>query len=166
MTTELTLELVCAPTDDVRTLIAALDDELGALYLPEQRHGLSLDAIFQPNLRVFLARRGAAALGCGGIALLDGYAEVKRMFVRPVERGQGVARAILARLEAETAAAARPLMRLESGLRQPAALRLYERAGYRRCDAFGAYRDLPPDHIVTSVFMEKPLPSSTPDCPC
>lgn len=156
MTAELTLELVSAPTDEVRGLIAALDDDLGALYLPEQRHGLSLDAIFQPGLRFFLARR-SMAVGCGGIALLDGYAEVKRMFVRQAERGQGVARAILARLEAEAAAAGRPLMRLESGVQQPAALRLYERAGYRRCDAFGAYRDLPPDHIVTSVFMEKSL---------
>ena len=156
MTTELAMELVLAPTEEVRDLVAALDDELGALYLPEQRHGLTLEAIFQPGLRFFLARR-RAAVGCGGVALLAGYAEVKRMFVRPAERGQGVAGAILARLEAEAAAAGRPLMRLESGLNQPAALRLYERAAYRRCDAFGAYRDLPPDHIVTSVFMEKSL---------
>ncbi len=162
MTTELTLELVSAPTNEIGALIAALDDELGALYSPEQRHGLSLDAIFRPSLRFFLARRATAAVGCGGIALLDGYAEVKRMFVRPAERGQGVARAILARLEAQAAAAGQPLMRLESGLQQPAALRLYERAGYRRCAAFGSYRDLPPDHIVTSVFMDKPLPATAP----
>ncbi len=157
MTTDLALTLVSAPTNEVRALITALDDELGALYTPEQRHGLSLDAIFQPGVRFFLARR-RMAVGCGGIALLDGYAEVKRMFVRPAERGLGVAGALLAHLEGEAAAAGRPLMRLESGLNQPAALRLYERAGYRRCDAFGAYRDLPADHVATSVFMEKPLP--------
>ena len=45
-----------------------------------------------------------------------------------------------------------PALRLETGVRQPAALRLYERAGYARRGPFGGYPDDP-----LSVFMEKLL---------
>ena len=36
-------------------------------------------------------------------------------------------------------------------------MRLYERAGYQRCDAFGDYAEMTPAAIATSVFMEKRL---------
>src|ERR1700738_580506 len=102
---DLTVTLTVAPTDAVRLLIAELEDVLSAEYLPEQRHGLPLDAIFQPHVRFFVATVDGAPAGCGGVALFDDFAEVKRMYVRPAARGQGVARAILARIEAETCAA-------------------------------------------------------------
>ena len=44
-------------------------------------------------------------------------------------------------------------LRLETGIKQDAAIRLYESAGFRRRGPFGSYRDDP-----LSVFMEKPLP--------
>src|SRR5205823_6926618 len=56
------------------------------------------------NVRFFLARLGEAAIGCGAVALFDGYAEVKRMYTREAARGrartrrrQGAARAYRAR---------------------------------------------------------------------
>ena len=85
---DLTIALAAAPTADVAALIGELNDELGALYTPEQRHGLALDAIFQPHIRFFLAWRDGRAVGCGGVAFLDGFAELKRMYVRPEMRGQ------------------------------------------------------------------------------
>jgi len=48
------------------------------------------------------------------------------------------------------------MLRLETGDRQDAALRLYTRAGFRRCGAFGAYASMRPDAVVGSVFFEKP----------
>src|SRR4051812_12348952 len=100
-----TITLVSRPDDDVRLLVSELEEVLAAEYPAEQRHGLSLDAIFQPHVKFFIAHVGAAAVGCGGVAMFDRFAEVKRMYVRPSARGTGVARALLERLEAEARAA-------------------------------------------------------------
>jgi putative acetyltransferase len=155
--TTLTIEPVLRPTADVRALISELDQILSAEYPPEQRHALKLDAIFAPHIRFFLARLGEAAMGCGGVALFPDFAEVKRMYVRPVARGKGVAQGLLARIEAEARKAALPLLRLETGDRQLAAIRFYGRSGFRRCGAFGEYATKPFHTIATSVFFEKHL---------
>src|SRR5438477_9019298 len=97
---EVLVELALTATDEVRVLIGELETVLAAEYPPEQRHGLSLDAIFQPHVRFFVAKLKGAAVGCGGVALFPDYAEVKRMYVRGSARGQGLADAILARFEA------------------------------------------------------------------
>jgi len=151
------IERVTAPTDDVRLLIAELDRTLSAEYAPEQRHGLAFDAIFQPQMRFFLARLDSAAVGCGGVVLFPGFAEVKRMYVREAARGQGVAQAVLARLEQAARDAGASLLRLETGDRQVAAMRLYAGAGFVRCPPFGSYAAMPASTIATSVFMEKPI---------
>ena len=152
-----TVQIVNAPTPDVAALIGELNDELGALYTPEQRHGLALDAIFQPHVRFFLAWREGRAIGCGGVALFEGFAELKRMYVRPEMRGQGVADALVARLAAETLASGRSLLRLETGTHSLAAIRFYDRLGFRYCDPFAPYAAMPPAAIIASVFMEKRL---------
>jgi putative acetyltransferase len=149
------IEVALAATDEVRLLIGELEAVLAAEYPPEQRHGFSLDAIFQPRVRFFLARRQGAAVGCGGVALFPDYAEVKRMYVRGSARGQGVAEAILARIEEEVQHAGLAVLRLETGTRQIAAMRLYIRTGFRECPAFGDYALKPPQSIASSVFFEK-----------
>jgi len=152
---EVRIQIALAATDEVRLLIGELEAVLAAEYPPEQRHGFSLDAIFQPHVRFFLARRQGAAVGCGGVALFPDFAEVKRMYVRDTARGQGVADAILARIEQEVRGAGLSVLRLETGVRQIAAMRLYARAGFRECAAFGAYALKAPQSIAASVFFEK-----------
>ena len=152
---ELQIEAALTATDEVRALIGELEAVLAAEYPPEQRHGLSLDAIFQPHVRFFVARLHGVAAGCGGVALFPDFAEVKRMYVRDSARGQGVADAILARIEAEVRSAGHSVLRLETGVRQAAAMRFYARAGFRECPAFGEYRLMPLHSIATSVFFEK-----------
>ena len=152
---QITIERVTAATDEVRGLISELEQVLGAEYPPEQRHGLSLDAIFQPHIQFFVARGEAGAVGCGGVALFADLAEVKRMYVRPAARGQGVAEALLERIEAAVRAAGLRRLCLETGDRQLAALRLYPRAGFSRCAAFGDYAAMPPEQIAASIFFEK-----------
>jgi putative acetyltransferase len=120
----ITVELVPGATDDVRTLIAELDRTLSAEYPPEQRHGLALDAIFAPNIRFFLAQLNGVAVGCGGVGLFADFAEVKRMYVRDIARGRGVAQALLARIKREARDAGVVLFRLETGARQIPALRI------------------------------------------
>lgn len=155
MTEALEIRLVPQATEEIRILIGELNDELEALYTPEQRHGLALDAIFQPHIRFFVARRNGQPAGCGGVAFLDGFAEVKRLYVREALRGQGIADAIMAHLAVETVASGRTLLRLETGSHSLAAIRFYDRLGFRYCDAFAPYAAMPPASIITSVFMEK-----------
>ncbi|HEY6433721.1 MAG TPA: GNAT family N-acetyltransferase [Acetobacteraceae bacterium] len=153
----ITIELAPLATDEVRALIDELEQTLAAEYPPDQRHGLALDAIFQPHIRFFLARLNGAAVGCGGAALFADYAEVKRMYVRDAARGRGVAQSLLKRIVQQAREAGLGVLRLETGIRQLAALRLYEHAGFRRCAAFGAYAEMPPDAVATSVFLEQRL---------
>jgi GNAT superfamily N-acetyltransferase len=70
-------------------------------------------------------------------------AEVKRMYVAPVARGRGLARQLLAHLEADAAEQGYEALVLETGTRQPEAMSLYESSGYTPIPAFGYYRDAP-----------------------
>ena len=70
-------------------------------------------------------------------------AEVKRMYVVPAVRGRGLARAMLAHLEATAREAGAEAMVLETGLAQPEAIALYESSGYAPIPGFGFYRDAP-----------------------
>jgi GNAT superfamily N-acetyltransferase len=80
-----------------------------------ERHGLALAALFESHIRLFLAWADGVPVGCGGVALDDGYAEIKQMFVREAWRGQGIAQALLARLREVAAEAGRTVLRLETG---------------------------------------------------
>lgn len=151
------VERITALTDEAAALLAALDRDLGGSYTAEQQHGLKPAALFRPGIHFFLARLDGRAVGCGGVALYDGFAEVKRMFTDETARGRGVARAILARLETVASEAGRPLLRLETGVHQHDAIAFYERMGFRQCAAFGDYLGMTPRQIETSVFYEKPL---------
>src|SRR5215469_13287379 len=92
-------------TLEVRDLIRELNDVLGAAYEEHQRHGLSIEQLFEPDVRFFVARLDGLAVGCAGVAMLDDYAEVKRMYTRPAARGRGIAKALLRRTEHEARAA-------------------------------------------------------------
>jgi putative acetyltransferase len=149
------IEQVLAPTPEVVALLTELDGVLGAEYEPHQRHALSVEALFQPGILFFVARLDGAAAGCGGVAMFDGFAEVKRMYSRESARGRGIGKALLARIEAEARGAGLPLLRLETGIRQFAAIGLYERCGFSACSAFGHYATLPAARITESLFYEK-----------
>jgi putative acetyltransferase len=153
----ITIEPVARATADLRTLITELDATLGAQYEPHQRHGLRLEQLFEPHMRFFVAWLDGTAAGCGGVALFDGFAEVKRMYTRPAARGHGLAKALLQRIEAEARAAAKPVLRLETGPHQKEAIGLYQRMGFRPCGAFGAYAEMPAENVAMSVFFEKQL---------
>jgi putative acetyltransferase len=137
--------------------VVALIDELDAfqkpLYPPECHYGIDIEALMQPHVLFAVARTSQGeAVGCGAIVMNGDWGEIKRMFVRPAVRSQGVAQRIVAFLEAQALERAVTLVRLETGISQPDALRFYERAGYARRGPFGDYPDDP-----YSIFMEKQL---------
>src|SRR5215469_8649487 len=151
------IELVSEETAELRALIAELDAVLGANYEPHQRHGPSLAQLFEPHVRFFIVRLDGEAMGCGGVALFDDYAEVKRMYTRPAARGRGLAKALLQRIEDEAREAGKTVLRLETGRLQTEAIGLYQLMGFARCGAFGAYPAMAPREIEMSVFFEKRL---------
>ena len=142
----LSIDLEPFDSPDARRLVAELDGGLAAAYRPEQRFGPRFDGSQIRNGRAafFVARVDGEAAGCGAYMLLDGdTAEIKRMYVQPRNRGQGVARAVLDRLEAEARARGARRFVLETGVHQVEAIGLYERAGYRRVDCWGDYAASP-----------------------
>ena len=137
----------------VIALIADLDAYQLTLYPPESVYALDLPSLLQPNVRFAVARDAAGTIvGCCAVVLTPEYGEIKRMYVQPAARGQGLARAMLEALEQAALQHGCPWLTLESGPSQPEALGLYERHGFRRCGPYGDYRDDP-----LSVFMHKPL---------
>jgi putative acetyltransferase len=138
---------------DAIALIAELDAYQSALYPPESHHALDLASVAEQGLLFAVARDEAGqAVGCGAVVLSAQYGELKRLYVRPQQRGAGLAKQLLQTLEGAALASSCRLLKLESGPFQPEALGLYARCGYQRCGPFGAYADDP-----LSVFMQKTL---------
>ena len=136
---------------DVIQLVDDLDAYQKPLYPPESHYGIDIPALSAAHVLFAVARDEAGtAIGCGALVMNPGYGELKRMYVRPQDRGQGVAAKVLGFLEAEAAARGCTVFRLETGVRQPEALAFYARAGYARRERFGDYPDDP-----LSVFMQK-----------
>ncbi|HEV3017477.1 MAG TPA: GNAT family N-acetyltransferase [Burkholderiaceae bacterium] len=128
----------------MRALIEELDAYQQALYPPESNHLVPVDALRRPDVVFLVAQLGSEVVGCGALVDQRGeYGELKRMYVRPSSRGMGVGVALLAALVAQARWRGLRLLRLETGIAQPEALRLYERAGFQRRGPFGAYRDDP-----------------------
>ena len=137
---------------DVVALLKRLDDFLTGLYEPEHNHLMPVEALLEPRVTFVTARCEGHAVGCGALLNHHGeYAEVKRMFVAPESRGRGIARRILAELESLAKKAGLTRMRLETGSLQVEAVRLYESVGYKPCEQFGEYPNIP----FLSVFLEK-----------
>lgn len=105
-----------------------------------------------------VARQDERALGCGAIRpFAPEVAEVKRIYVEPEARGFGIGRKILSTLEVIASELGYNALQLETGVRQPVAIRLYEEMGYQRIEAYGKYRDDP-----LSVCFAKTLTISAP----
>ena len=138
---------------EIHELLKASDAYMAALYPAESNHLLDVRELCRPGVTFIVARMGGRAVGCGAIVeSADGWAEIKRMFVSPVARGQSIGRRLLQRLEATAVDQGIPLLRLETGIKQPEALALYRSAGFVEIGPFGKYG---PDPL--SLFMEKPL---------
>jgi putative acetyltransferase len=100
-----------------------------------------------------LAFKAGVAAGCAALNPLDVAAgEIRRMYVDPRWRRSGVGSRLLQALETAARDLGYETLRLETGIRQPAAIRLYENAGFHRIERFGAHGSDP-----LSVCYEKVL---------
>jgi len=136
---------------DAAGLIGELEAHLASRYPAESRHGYSVDKLLRNGVAFYVARMEGEAAGCGGVQLYGvEYAELKRMYVRPRFRGLGLGQRMLERLAAHAREHGVELLRLETGIHQAEAIKLYEAFGFRRRSPFGSYREDP-----LSLFYEK-----------
>ncbi|HYN20282.1 MAG TPA: GNAT family N-acetyltransferase [Thermoanaerobaculia bacterium] len=149
----ITIQQVELLSPEAQALIAALNAELSSIY-PEQgatHFRLDPDEVADGQGAFLVATRAANPVGCGAVRRIDArIGEIKRMYVAPEERGRGLSRLLLDELESEARALGLSRLVLETGIRQLAALALYEKAGFSRIDPFGEYVDSP-----LSVCMAK-----------
>ena len=123
------------------------------LYPAESNHHMPPNTLRASNVCFLVARdANGRAVGTGALALRRDWAELKAMWVIPEARGAGVSRMILAALEARARSEGVRILRLETGVKNHAALGLYARTGFKPRDPFGDYRADP-----LSVFMQKEL---------
>jgi putative acetyltransferase len=96
---------------------------------------------------------GEEPVACGGVIRYDETtAEIRRMYVAPSARGKGLSRAVLAALEDEARRLGYEFVRLETGDRQPEAVKLYASSGFEPIPRYGPFVDDP-----RSVCFEKRL---------
>jgi GNAT superfamily N-acetyltransferase len=120
--------------DDPRLagLIADLDRDLWDRYGNED---LGPSPV-KRDARFVLACLGATPVGCVSVQSHGPDMELKRMFVTPSARGTGVAPRLV---EAAVALAGDARVILETGVRQPEAIRLYEKCGFTRIPNYQPY---------------------------
>ena len=104
---------------------------------------------------VVVAYEDGKPVSCGAIKEYDPVTvEVKRMYTLPESRGKGIASQVLAALEIWAAELSYEKCVLETGKRQPEAIALYQKNGYRLTSNFGQYAG-----IENSVCFEKRIKS-------
>ncbi|MCW2552378.1 MAG: MarR family transcriptional regulator [Mycobacterium sp.] len=162
--TELVFRPVPSDFGDAAALVAAMIAEMRELYWDlggAGSGGLNLDspdmpkagpAELGPPAGTFLVgyRDDVAVCGGGLKRLPDGACEIKRMYVVPDARGQGVARELLRALENAARGLGYAIARLDTGPRQPHAQGFYQREGYLPIANFN-------DNPVATYFGEKHL---------
>jgi GNAT superfamily N-acetyltransferase len=141
-----------------RALIAALNAELNGAYPEPGATHFRLDpSEVTAGRGVFLiVYDNEEPVGCGALRLLDPTtAELKRMYISPDRRGNGLGRRLVEALESEARDLGVNRLVLETGIRQTATFALYRSSGFRPIPLFGDYC-LSPE---TSVCLGKELAS-------
>ncbi len=102
---------------------------------------------------VIVAYENDEAIGCGAFKDYEtAVVEIKRMFVQPQHRGKGIAGLILTELENWAKELQNTSCVLETGKKQPEAIRLYQKSGYAIIPNYGQYAG-----IDNSVCMKKEI---------
>ncbi len=141
-----------------RLLVDHLWQELDQRYGPNPRSRFTPEQIDVPGLLFVVAKADGRPVGCGAVLpFFDGVGEIKRMWVEPDARRQGVAEAILYGLESMAREKGYHTLRLETGVRQPEAIALYNKWGYAPVACWGDYANDPISHC----FEKKIHGSST-----
>jgi GNAT superfamily N-acetyltransferase len=149
MPADLRIDQVPFTHDDVRLLDDAVQAEYVVRYGSRDETRFDPAQFESPGGAFYVGYRDDASVLMGGWRIRTDVSrlgaqrpvEVKRMYVVPTARRGGLARLMLAHLEATARTAGADAVLLETGIRQPEAMALYESAGYERVEPFGHYRE-------------------------
>jgi putative acetyltransferase len=141
---------------DFQRFCEELDKEFWVRYPDSQQHFEHYNTV-DGTARIIVAYDGDVAIACGCFRPTreQRTIEIKRMYVTPHRRGAGIASEILTGLETWASEEGNTLSILETGIKQPEAIALYSRAGYK------VIRNYPPYvGVMESICMQKTLPAS------
>jgi len=148
--------IICKRTNsenpDFQKLVKELDADLS------ERNGDQHDFYDQFNKidsikHAIVAYENEMPVGCGAIKEYSGDTmEVKRMYVPPANRGKGIASHVLHALETWAGELNYKKCILETGEKQPEAIRLYKKNNYRIIPNYGQY-----EGVSNSICFEKTL---------
>jgi putative acetyltransferase len=137
---------------DFKDLVALLDQDLKTRDGDEHNFYAQFNKV-DTIRNVIVCYIDEKPIGCGAFKEYHaGKAEIKRMFVLPEYRGQGIAFNILKELELWALELNYSECILETGKKQPEAIRLYQKAGYTVIKNFGQY-----ENVENSVCMTKAI---------
>ena len=123
------------------------------LFPNEANNYLKVESLLDEKVHFFAAQeKNSKYVGCGAFVLFNDYAEIKSMFVDPDYRGQSIGDALLTHMIGSLADKSVSLVKLETGTLLKSALTLYQKHGFKYCDAFANYTE-----NNYSLFMEKKL---------
>ena len=137
---------------DFRSLVVLLDQDLREKDGDDHAFYAQFNKVDNIN-EVIVAYKDGVAAGCGAIKLYsETITEVKRMFVYPDYRRQGIAKQVLAALEDWAKELNYSSAILETGMKQAEAIELYKDSGYTVIPNYGQYAG-----VENSVCMQKQL---------
>jgi len=100
---------------------------------------------------VVVAYENSKPMGCGAIKeYASNTMEIKRMYTSPESRGKGIATKVLTELEIWATELSYEKCILETGKKQPEAIGLYKKNGYKLIPNYGQYAE-----IENSLCFEK-----------
>jgi putative acetyltransferase len=148
----ITLKRTTSEDADFRALVTELDKDLAIRDGDEHSFFAQFNKIDLIK-HVVVAYQDNEPIGCGAIKQYDeNIMEVKRMFVPLEKRGQGIASIVLKELEQWAGELGFDKCILETGIKQPEAIKLYEKNNYKRIPNYGQYAN-----VESSVCFEKVL---------
>ena len=156
----ITIKRTNSGDENFQNLVRELDKELAVRDGDEHAFYHQFNKIDAIKYAV-VAYEEETAVGCGAIKRFSDEAlEVKRMFVPENERGKGIATIVLRELETWAQELGFTKCILETGLRQPEAIGLYEKNGYTKIPNYGQYKNM-----ENSVCFEKKIQEKNPESP-
>ncbi|MBP6424370.1 MAG: GNAT family N-acetyltransferase [Flavobacterium sp.] len=146
----MTFQRITSDNDDFLNLVTLLDEDLAIRDGEDHAFYAQFDTLNHIK-NVVVGYHRDHAVGCGAFKPYNKTtAEIKRMFVRPDFRGQGIAKGILTALENWAREYGFTNCILETGTNNPPAIQLYTKAGYSVIPNYDQY-----ENVVTSVCLGK-----------
>jgi putative acetyltransferase len=141
-----------AASPEVNSLSDELHKYLEAIY----GNGIIEDFIDENELMLifYIAYdEKGTAISCGALKHFDdSTAEIKRMYVKPQFRGRGISKLILKQLESYAEELNYQRLVLETGLKQPEAMSLYSKFGYKPLKCYGRHSNDPDSRCFEKIF--------------